>query len=52
MLAWEDDVDISVLLDDDTTWDKLCATLSTRGDEDGYYVDIFKKFGFTKNQFK
>ena len=46
MLAWEDDVDISVLLDDDTTWDKLCATLSTRGDEDGYYVDIFEKFGF------
>ena len=46
MLAWEDDVDISVLLDDDTTWDKLCATLSARGDKDGYYVDIFKKFGF------
>ena len=46
MLAWEDDVDISVLLDDDTTWDKLCATLSARGVKDGYYVDIFKKFGF------
>ena len=46
MLAWEDDVDISVLLDDDTTWDKLCATLSARGVKDGYYVDIFEKFGF------
>lgn len=46
MLAWEDDIDISVLLDDDTTWDKLCATLSARGDKDGYYVDIFEKLGF------
>ena len=46
MLAWEDDVDISVLLDDDTTWDKLCATLSARGDKDGYYVDIFEKLHF------
>ena len=46
MLAWEDDVDISVLLDDDTTWDKLCATMSARGDKDGYYVDIFEKLGF------
>ena len=46
MLAWEDDIDISVLLDDDTTWDKLCATLSARGDKDGYYVDIFEKLRF------
>ena len=46
MLAWEDDIDISVLLDDDTTWDKLCATLSARGDRDGYYVDIFEKLHF------
>ena len=46
MLAWEDDIDISVLLDDDTTWDKLCATLSARGDKDGYYVDIFEKLHF------
>ena len=46
MLAWEDDIDISVLLDDDTTWDKLCATLTARGDKDGYYVDIFEKLHF------
>ena len=46
MLAWEDDIDISVLLDDDTTWDKLCSTLSARGDKDGYYVDIFEKLHF------
>ncbi|MEJ6689216.1 MAG: hypothetical protein QNL02_08570 [Paracoccaceae bacterium] len=46
MLAWEYDIDISFLLDDDTTWDKLCATLSARGDKDGYYVDIFEKLHF------
>ena len=46
LLAWEDDIDISVLLDDETTWEKLCATLSRRGAKDGYYVDIFKKSGF------
>jgi hypothetical protein len=46
LLAWEDDVDISVLLDGDTTWDSLSATLSKRGARDGYYVDIFAKKGF------
>jgi multisubunit Na+/H+ antiporter MnhG subunit len=46
LLAWEDDIDISVLLDDETTWEKLCATLSRRGSEDGYYVDIFENKGF------
>ena len=46
MLAWEDDIDISVLLDDDTTWDKVCATLSARGNKDGYYVDIFEELHF------
>ena len=46
LLAWEDDIDVSVLLDDDTTWEKLCATLSQRGAKEGYYVDIFKEKGF------
>ena len=46
LLAWEDDIDISVLLDDDTTWETLCATLSRRGTEEGYYVDIFESRGF------
>ena len=46
LLAWEDDIDISVLLDDETTWEKLCATLSHRGVKDGYYVDIFEKSRF------
>ncbi|MCP3971811.1 MAG: LicD family protein [Rhodobacteraceae bacterium] len=46
LLAWEDDIDISVLLDDDTTWEKLCSSLSRRGAKDGYYVDVFKEGGF------
>ncbi len=46
LLAWEDDVDISVLLDGDTTWDSLVATLSRRGAQDCYYVDVFKEKGY------
>ena len=46
LLAWEDDIDVSVLLDDDTSWEKLCAALSRRGAQDGYYVDIFDESGF------
>ncbi len=46
LLAWEDDVDISVLLDGDTTWESLSATISKLGAEAGYYVDVFAKKGF------
>jgi len=46
LLAWEDDIDISVLLDDVTTWDTLCTTMSKLGLKHGYFVDIFKKQGF------
>ncbi len=46
LLAWEDDVDISVLLDGDTTWDSLSAAFSKRGAQDGYYVDVFEKKGY------
>ena len=46
LLAWEDDIDISVLLDDDTTWETLCATISRRGSADGYYVDTFEEKKF------
>jgi hypothetical protein len=46
LLAWEDDVDISVLLDGNTTWKSLSATFSKRGAEDGYYVDEFEKDGY------
>ena len=46
LLAWEDDIDVSVLLDDDMTWETLCTTISRRGSEDGYYIDIFDDKGF------
>lgn len=46
LLAWEDDVDISVLLDNDTTWESLIANMRKRGAEDGYYVDVFEKKGY------
>ena len=42
LLAWEDDVDIAVLLDGDVTWDSLIEFLSKRGKRDGYYVDVLK----------
>jgi len=42
LLAWEDDIDISILIDGDTTWETLCTTISRRGAEDGYYIDIFE----------
>lgn len=46
LLDWEDDIDMSVLLDDDTTWDRLAEGLCERGARDGYGVDIFEKKGF------
>lgn len=46
LLAWEDDIDISVLLDDDTSWEDLCTNLFRRGTKEGYYIDIFKEKGF------
>ncbi len=46
LLAWEDDVDISVLLAGDLTWKLLSATFAKRGAEDGYYVDVFEKRGY------
>ena len=46
LLAWEDDVDISFLLDDKSTWSKIAIGLSDRGKRDGYYVDVFEKQQF------
>ncbi len=43
LLAWEDDVDISVLLDGGTTWKSLSAAISKRGAQEGFYVDVFEK---------
>ena len=51
LLDWEDDVDLSVLLDEDMNWERLAAGLSKRGARDGYYVDLFKKKGFISISF-
>jgi hypothetical protein len=51
LLAWEDDVDISVLLDADMTWDLLTAGLVEHGARDGYFVDNFKSRGFVSISF-
>ena len=45
-LAWEDDIDISFLLDDETTWVSVAAGFAARGARDGYHVDFFEKMGF------
>ena len=51
LLEWEDDIDISVLLDDDITWEHLATGLAKCGARDGYYVDLFKKKGFISISF-
>ena len=43
LLAWEDDIDISVLMDSRTTWDLIARELAERGMRDGYYIDVFEK---------
>ncbi len=45
LLAWEDDIDVSVLLDGDTTWESLVTGIAERGAQDGYFVDVFKEMG-------
>ena len=45
LLAWEDDVDISVVLDDRMSWASIAKGLAERGLRDGYYVDAFAKEG-------
>ena len=51
LLDWEDDIDLSVLLDDDTTWERLTAGFVERGARDGYNVDLFDKKGFVSISF-
>ena len=51
LLDWEDDIDFSVLLDDDMTWERLAAGFAERGARDGYYVDLFDKKGFVSISF-
>ena len=51
LLDWEDDVDISVLIDDEMTWEQLAAGLTERGARDGYSVDLFENKGFVSISF-
>ena len=51
LLEWEDDVDISVLLDAEMTWDHLTAALAERGARDGYFVNNFKNKSFISISF-
>jgi len=51
LLDWEDDVDISVLLDDKMTWDRLSAGLVEHGAREGFYVDVFKNKDFISISF-
>ena len=51
LLEWEDDIDISVLLDADMTWERFAAGLCQRGSRDGYVVDLFEKEGFVSISF-
>jgi len=46
LLPWEDDVDVSVLIDDERAWDALVAGVAARGNRDGYFVDAFARRGF------
>jgi len=43
LLDWEDDIDISVLLDAEMSWDRLSAGLSKRCRRDGFFIDLFER---------
>ncbi len=51
LLDWEDDIDMSVLLDGEMTWERLAAGLAERGARDGYFVDLFEKQGYVEISF-
>ena len=51
LLDWEDDVDVSALLDETMTWQRLAAGLVERCARDGYYVDLFEKKGLISISF-
>ncbi len=46
LLKWEDDVDLSVLLQDDASWDRLVAELGACCQRDGFSCDVFAKEGY------
>ncbi len=45
LLDWEDDIDISVLLDDEMSWQRLSAGLADRCARDGFFIERFEKEG-------
>ncbi len=51
LLAWEDDIDIAVYLDDTTTWRSFAARFAKRGARDGYTVEVFEKRGYLSVSF-
>ena len=51
LLAWEDDVDISVYLDDTTTWRSFASSFTKLGARDGYTVEVFEKSGYLSISF-
>ena len=44
LLEWEDDIDISVLLDAEMSWDRLSEGLTDRCVRDGFFIDLFEDF--------
>jgi len=46
LLPWEDDVDISVLVDDNVSWASLASGLVLRGAREGFSVDSYENHGF------
>jgi hypothetical protein len=51
LLDWEDDIDISILLNEDTTWERLSTQLFEQGERDGYFVNIFQGAGLVTVSF-
>ena len=51
LLAWEDDIDISVYLDDTTTWRSFASSFTKLGARDGYTVEVFEKSGYLSISF-
>jgi hypothetical protein len=51
LLDWEDDIDISVLLDDDVTWERLASGLAERGARDDFCFGVFEEKGFLSISF-
>ncbi|MAF47279.1 MAG: hypothetical protein CMM10_03355 [Rhodospirillaceae bacterium] len=46
LIAWEDDIDLSVVLDSGKTFNALATGLAECCAREGYYLDVFKNKGF------